>query len=254
VTTAGTCTVTDERNFAEPIELAMAVLGNAANTAIATWGAIAAASDHTVLLRHGTSLGWGVVPAGAIGAGAVTAGGLAAGAVIAGNIATGAITAGAYATGSIINTDIANTAVGWAQLADSAVTAAKIADGGVYAGKYAADSITITDIGAQVPGFLGRQGGSATDWYFPGTTNYSAGVNIRVQVGSKTIGVSGSAGVTFPVPFSNPPMVLLTVLDDNSGAMPTSGDPTASAVTIYRWSATNTLEGGVVMWAAIGPE
>lgn len=192
VDTAGACTVTDERSFASPPELALAVLGNAANTTVATWGAIAATSDHTVLLRHGTSLGWGVVPAGAIGAGAVTAGG------------------------------------------------------------YAADSITLADIGALVPGFLGRQGGHATSWASAGTTNYSSGINLRVQAGTHP-GAAGVATVTFPVPFSSAPVVFACPIS-TLGILYQTAAPTATAASVVIVSTAGAALDTEFSWFAVGPE
>lgn len=96
VTTGGTCTVTDERDFASPAELAIAVLGNASSASVATWGAIAAASDHMFLARHGTSLGFQTVTSDFITSGAITVG----------KLATGAVTAGAYGADSIAGADI----------------------------------------------------------------------------------------------------------------------------------------------------
>lgn len=184
VTTGGTCTVTDERDFAEPPELAIAVLGNSANTAIATWGAIAAASDHTVLQRHGTSAGFAAI----------------------------------------------------------------------QAGMFAADSITAADIGTMVPVFLGRQGGSATDWDAQGTTNYSSGVNPRFQCGVKQTDASSDATVTFPVPFTNNPLPMVCVLGVVHTVTVTATSPTAMTARVYKYDGSTAGSGYFVAWYAVGSE
>ena len=231
VDTAGACTVTDERDFAEPAELALAVLGIAANTAIATWGAIAAASDHTVFQRHGTSTGFAAVQAGMFAASAVASADIGAGAVTVGKIGTGAITAGAYGAGSI--------------------AAGILATGAVTAGAYGANSIAVADIGTMIPGFLGRQGGSATDWSSVGTNDYESGINVRVQ-GGCILGYGYDTSVTFPVAFSQVPIVVVSAASDEYFACVTS--ITASGFTVKVWKYNGGTAGAPVHWLAIGSE
>jgi len=218
VTTAGACTVTDERDFAEPAELALAVLGNAANTAIASWGGIAAASDHTVLQRHGTSLGFA------------------------------AIAAGMFAASAIAAADIGNSQIIYGKLDIGSVQAGALVTGAVTAGAYGADSIAITDIGTMIPGLLGRQGGSATDWSAGGTAGYTSALNVRMQCGCITVPV-GTAGVTFPVAFSNVPIVWVSEI----APINTIGLVYVSAVSASGCTITNAGGSGVA-WLAIGPE
>ncbi len=117
-------------------------------------------------------------------------------------------------------------------LADDAVTAAKIAD----------DTITPALLGAMVPGFLGRQGGSATNWDTMGTTNYTSGINVRWQCGMAYSNTSVT--VTFPVAFSAVPMLLVCAYGSTITVM------TPSATTV----AITTAGAATVAWLAIGPE
>jgi len=75
--------------------------------------------------------------------------------------------------------------------------------------------ITITDRRAFLSAIISsRQGGNATNWSVPGTTNYSpyrtrfeAGV-VDLVIGNGN--VSGTVTITFPIPFDNIPFVIGT--------------------------------------------
>lgn len=80
----------------------------------------------------------------------------------------------------------------WRQLAT-----ADIQDGAVTFAKLAAAALVTN-----------RQGGSATDWTTIGTTNQTVG-QVRIQIGS-SVGDAGAAkAVTFPVAFSQKPVIFL---------------------------------------------
>lgn len=77
--------------------------------------------------------------------------------------------------------------------------------------------ITLTDTRVFVPNGVRRQGGSATAWSTPGTTNYPAAIRLT-QVGAVFCTVSGGTGnvsVTFPTAFTYAPLVLITLSGPN---------------------------------------
>jgi hypothetical protein len=103
---------------------------------------------------------------------------------------------------------------------------------------------------AMVPGFLGRQGGSATDWTTAGTTHYETGISIRIQCGSiQSVGES-NASVTFPVAFSQKPLVFITPGESMSTWDLFLDNISASGFTIVDTSPV----APAVFWLAIGPK
>lgn len=101
------------------------------------------------------------------------------------------------------------------------VSSAMLADLAVTTAKMALDSVDDTIVGDRVPQFYRRQGGDASNWKSPGTTNYTP-AKVRMQGGSIdiTIGIgsiSASVSITFPVAFSNEPIVIVGVQAIPSG-------------------------------------
>jgi len=116
-----------------------------------------------------------------------------------------------------------------------------------------ADKVDGLDLG------LNRQGGSATAWATPGSTNYAPS-NVRVQVGARSItvtaGTTGTVTITFPTAFSDLPLCVATLnaavvaydgvtvgIAGNAAttALISVANPTGSDITI------------TVNWMAIGP-
>lgn len=92
---------------------------------------------------------------------------------------------------------------------------------------------------------LARQGGSATDVYSAGTTNYT-GEDMFIQCG--VVAVTGaSLAVTYPIPFSTKPLVFVTVASVVSTDQATAISDSPTQCTLYR-TGTNTW----VMWMAVG--
>lgn len=142
------------------------------------------------------------------------------------------------------------------------IKAGSYAAGSIAAADIAADAVGIAAIGTMVHGFLGRQGGSATNWSTVGTDNYTSGLNVRIQCGAITKTISGAAGpfvldaVTFPVAFSNTPLVFLSCQDQpiDAGYIPYVPTVSASGFTgVVRalGAADCTID---INWVAIGPE
>lgn len=106
-----------------------------------------------------------------------------------------------------------------------------------------------------------RQGGSATDWSAQGTTPYTP-AHVIAQIGALTISMSGSpmtgsGTVTFPVAFSQPPLVFVT-----SDVMASGGvfmqyghtGVTAAGFTVWcSYNANSTYGNRTVSWLALGP-
>jgi hypothetical protein len=155
-----------------------------------------------------------------------------------------------------------------AKIADGAATTAKIATGAVTAAKIAADAVDDTKAGDRVPQFYRRQGGSATDWSVPGTTSRTPGA-VRMQAGKIRFNIPagtpiGLQSVTFPVAFSAPPLMWLTMHQISSDK------PIVSDVYVYTYGVnegsayiyaqrihTDPMDSAAefdVSWLAIGPE
>ena len=111
-------------------------------------------------------------------------------------------------------------------------------------------------------GISNRQGGSATDWSTPGTTNYTPTAS-KIQCGEASVvisgGLQGITAVTFPVAFANDsPLVSATITKFASGSL--SGNITSvlclllskTGMSIYvNLSAVSTVTLNV-FWMAIG--
>lgn len=131
-----------------------------------------------------------------------------------------------------------------------AVTAGKIATGGVSAtAQLANDIVDDTKVGNRVPQFYRRQGGSATVWSTQGTTDYTP-TTVRMQGGARV--VASTATVTFPVAFSQAPLVLATSVQARTFAAVTA--VSATQCTLSLWKDDGTQVTDVVYWLAIGPE
>jgi hypothetical protein len=74
------------------------------------------------------------------------------------------------------------------------------------------DIVDDTKAGNRVPQFYRRQGGNATNWNAPGSTDYTP-TAVRMQRGAMTLEIlsgnySASVAITFPVAFSVVPSIL----------------------------------------------
>ena len=105
-----------------------------------------------------------------------------------------------------------------------------------------------------------RQGGSATDYSVAGTTNYTPGTELKVQIGvAEFTSTPQTVTITFPVAFSAPPMVIVPfggwLVSGNSGGYP-NAEVTNRPQTKYFYMSVNfTSLSGVyhIPWIAIGP-
>lgn len=140
------------------------------------------------------------------------------------------------------------------QIQNGQVLTVNIGDLNVTQGKLAPGASKLTN----------RQGGSATNWRTKGITNYTPAA-VRMQSGVIEIPISdlnytGSVSVTFPVAFSNTPIVMVSVaiatgINPGVGLHVETPAGSASAVTIWVGRTANSGSALVeVNWLAIGPE
>lgn len=130
------------------------------------------------------------------------------------------------------------------------------------------DGVDDTKVGNRVPQFIRRQGGDPTNWDIDGATNYTPGA-VRMQAGQVVltiaIGETIAVGIiTYPVPFSNPPLVFATAAGSYFGLKSPAvsargnGASAASQVEIKasrpEGQATTAAQTVWVNWQAIGAE
>lgn len=149
--------------------------------------------------------------------------------------------------GTITGAGIANDAIDSQHYAAGSIDLEHMSANSVDSDQYVDNSIDIAHIGTMLPGLLGRQGGDATDWTTTGTTDYTSGQNIRIQVGALTTN-GYCTNITFPVAFSGKPLVFAATFSST----PAYGQSiTASGCSICAVSGEIDV---TVMWLAIGPE
>lgn len=93
-------------------------------------------------------------------------------------------------------------------------------------------------IGVAVLKLTKRQGGSSTDWNTAGTTNFTpTAENIKIQTGVTTFTVVSSVNtmansITFPIAFTNKPMMLIGLQTDSELSTPGASAPVCGAESI----------------------
>lgn len=145
------------------------------------------------------------------------------------------------------------------KLADNSVGTAEIIDGSVGTAELANDAVDDTKVGARVPQFYRRKGGSSTDWSSAGVTDYTP-TAVRMQAGASSgatlaPGAVGSVSITFPVAFSQPPIVLLTAIGGDVIVV-NAQSVTASGFTarLYNTTTSGGSTSAQFTWLAVGPE
>lgn len=174
----------------------------------------------------------------------------------------GLVTAAKLAADAVTTAKILNSNVTAAKLATDAVETAKIKDANVTTAKIANDAVDDTKVGARVPQFYRRQGGDASTWNTAGTTTYTPGA-VRMQAGVVSGAFSGGTpetggvAITFPVAFSDKPIVLAMVESASTNYQYATSVTliTASGCQVY-WRIDGHGSAGTlkVHWLAIGPE
>lgn len=138
------------------------------------------------------------------------------------------------------------------QVKDSGITTEKIDD----------DAVDDTKVGDRVPQVYRRQGNSASNWSVSGNTSFTPGA-VRMQLGSGTVIFPAEDNiaeleVTFPVEFSNPPLVFATLINPTHGSAVWITQIGAAkdgfVIELMRAGPLNMPAGINVNWLAIGPE
>jgi hypothetical protein len=133
----------------------------------------------------------------------------------------------------------------------------RVKDGGISTAKLAANSVDDTIAGNRVPQFYRRKGGNASVWSIDGSTDYTPGA-VRMQAGAVQFTAFATSAttqaVTFPVAFSQAPLIFITQQNQPTQDITLSALVSAGSVTIYatNWGLANDTV--VVNWLAIGPE
>lgn len=113
------------------------------------------------------------------------------------------------------------------------------------------DAVDDTKAGNRVPQFYRRQGGSASVWATAGVTNQTPAA-VRMQAG--VVAIAGSSvTITFPVAFSQPPIVLTSPLTTGNTSLAFSVSATQATILTYA-AGGSSISNGDVAWLAIGPE
>lgn len=198
------------------------------------------------------------------------------------SIEDSAVTAAKLASNAVTTVKILDSNVTTAKIADLGVTTAKVNDLAVTSGKLAADAVIAgkiadgavdvtaslvddivddTKVGNRVPQFYRRQGGNTSNWSTIGTTTYTP-TAVRMQGGAGDLTFSSGDislvnVITFPIAFSNAPLVLVTLRGgsetDVIKIFVSATTATTCDVTVRR-TATGTSPSYAFNWLAIGPE
>lgn len=253
ITTGGVITVTDARSFAH--FASMVATENIDNLAVTTGklasSAVTAAKLDSGVAGNGLTGGAGSALAVVVDNSTVE---ISADTV---QVKDAGITAAKLATDSVVEAKIQTAAVTSSKLAPDSVAVSKIQDGNVTLAKLAPDSVDDTKAGDRVPQFYRRKGGSASVWQTAGTTDYTP-TAVRMQAGAVSFTANASTtttqNVTFPVAFSQAPLVYVSQQNQSTQITVTSAGATSTTltITVVNYGAGN--ESMTVNWFAVGPE
>jgi len=126
------------------------------------------------------------------------------------------------------------------------------------------DAVDDTKAGNRVPQLYRRKGGHSDDWDVYGGTTYTPGA-VRMQCGVfpltiATPGTSDAVTISFPVAFSYPPIVFITLQRSFNSPLwhihVIDGNTTTSQFDVYADRETNpgVDQTAYIAWLAIGPE
>jgi hypothetical protein len=162
----------------------------------------------------------------------------------------GTLKAGAVDVAAVLASDVVTTA----KILNSNVTTAKIADSNVTTAKIADDNITDAKL---VNGKVyRRQGGNANDWNVVGSTTYDTSASdVKIQSGMIFNNASPKT-ITFPVAFTNKPVVYASVTSVNSAScfaipLDSSVSTTGFSCQVYD-NAGSTNNAQNISWIAVG--
>ena len=259
ITTGGVITVTDARVYLSMVGDLAVTTAKLAADAVTN----AKIADDSIDSEHYVD---GSIDTAHVADGQITTAKLAADSVTNAKIADDQIDSEHYVDGSIDTAHIADGQITTVKLGADSVTNAKVADdpidsehyvdGSIDTAHIADDAVTADKVGDRVPQIHRRQGGSSSNWSTWGTTTYTPGA-VRVQVGSVEAGygTTGDESVTFPVAFSNVPLVICTLYAASSTSVASCSTTiiSASGFTVQYSHADGAVD-KVLHWLAIGPE
>lgn len=136
--------------------------------------------------------------------------------------------------------------------------------GQVITGQIANDAVDDTKLGLRAPQLRTRKGGDPTAWTTPGSTDYTIGTGVRIQVGSHSVGwgavTPGSnmdITINFPQAFSSNPVMFFTVWWSAGPIIYTANLGLESAgsftvkISVVSGSGTGSIR---IDWVAFGPD
>lgn len=122
-----------------------------------------------------------------------------------------------------------------------------------------ADVITVNDsrkFSKSNPMFVARQGGDATDWGTPGTTNQSIETVVQqagVFIWSGAAATSGFSTITFPKAFAARPLLFVTSGTNFLVHVEAEADDETEGTVLWRSIDATTHTDVTILWHAIGP-
>lgn len=138
------------------------------------------------------------------------------------------------------------------QVGAGIITQVKMAANSVDSDQYVDGSIDQEHLSVGASKVTNRQGGDATDWFLPGTTNYAI-TSARIQIGAIYTLSTGAVTVTFPVAFSGAPMLYVTCNGAVTGQYIVWGSIAAGSFAVSLYNAAGSRINGSIQWLAIGP-
>lgn len=169
------------------------------------------------------------------------------------------ITSAKIAAGQVDTSELAADAVTGAKIENDAINSEHYATASIDNEHLALNSIDDDNIRNRVPMLPRRQGGSATNWFQSGITNYTP-TTVKIQVGVISLGsinggAEGTVVVTFPQAFAvgSKPVIFLQS-EGNGWCNPYPWLMDNEEVTIKSRNHDTSGHLEVVSWLAIGPE
>ena len=101
--------------------------------------------------------------------------------------------------------------------------------------------------------FTNRQGGNATEWDVPGSTNYVP-TTVRMQGGIIATSASADITITYPAAFSARPLFFVTYYDSEEPLYLDTVSYDAASMTISVRNSADARVATLIQWLAIGPE
>lgn len=106
-----------------------------------------------------------------------------------------------------------------------------------------------------LPALVARKGGSPTDWFAPGNSNYSPST-VKMQIGSVSTGSSATSGsiyLDFPEAFLDNPVVVVSSARSTVIAYVSNTDAIGLTIGWYVRDGGTAVSDARIMWQAIGP-